>query len=124
MVNNIMNWAIFGLVGILWTYVIGWATADGSVSVAIMVFISLVTASFVNGTTSGGNGIEHMMDGIKGCVNVLVGWVVAALVHDIGYGLIFGGGVDVNALMQAAMHVAAMVVVSVLAFSALNAARE
>jgi len=123
MIGTLVNWAIFGVAAIGWNYATTWATSNGNPELA-MLSISLITMSLMVGKTSGGNGIEHIISGVKGCLNMMLGWLVAAIVYNVIYALVYTGGLDVNALLYAVIGAIVVVFSAVVTFSAVNAVRN
>lgn len=123
MVSTLINWAIFGAVGVGWNHAITWAIANGNAHEGLIV-ISLVTMSLMVGKTSGGNGVEHIIAGVKGCLNLLIGWLVALLVFNVMASLVNTGGLDVAALINSVIGSMIVIFASILVFSALNAVRK
>ena len=124
MLDNIKNWAIFGLASFVWIYTLGRASGEGHSSELMMVVVSLITMSLMNGKTSGDNGFMHIIDGLKGCVPMIIGWIVASIVVDVVYGLVYTQTVDPMMVLKAAIDVVVVVIGSVVIFSALNAVRD
>ena len=124
MLDNIKNWAIFGLASFVWIYTLGRASGEGHSPELMMAVVSLVTMSLMNGKTSGDNGFMHIIDGLKGCIPMIIGWVVASIVVDVVHGLVYTQTVDPMMVVRAAIDVVVVVIGSVVMFSALNAVRD
>lgn len=122
MVNNLMNWGLFGVVAIAWNHALTWAVGNGNSELA-MLSISLITMSLMVGKTSGGSGLEHIISGIKGCLNLMLGWLVAIIVYDVAT-MLMAGGLDVAALVNLVLGAIIVVFSAVVTFSALNAVRS
>ncbi len=124
MTDKLMNWAIFGVTSVLWVFAFQWASAEGHSNSNGMLLISLITMSLMNGKTSGDNGIAHVINGLTGCINMVIGWIVASVVHDILSGVIYTQTVDPMFVVNGAGDVLAVVVASVIMFSSINAVRD
>jgi len=123
MIKNLMNWGIFGIVAIAWSHASTWAVGNGSAELS-MLAISLITMSLMVGKTSGGNGVEHIISGAKGFLNLVLGWLVAVVVYNVIYSLISTGGLDVATLVNLVIGAMVVVLASIVTFSALNAVRQ
>lgn len=124
MMDKMMNWAIFGAASFVWAYTLMRASGEGHSPELIMVVVSLITMSLMNGKTSGDNGIAHIIDGLKGCVPMIIGWVVASIVHDLISGLVYTQTVDPMLIGKLAIDVVVIVIGSVVMFSSVNALRD
>ena len=123
MTDKLLNWAIFGVVSVLWVFAFRWASAEGHSAEAGMLLVSLITMSLISGKTSGDNGIAHVIDGLKGGAALLIGWIIASVVHDVVSGLVYTQSVDAMGVLNGAIDVVAIVVASVIMFSSVNAVR-
>jgi hypothetical protein len=125
MTAKLMNWAIFGVTTVLWVHAYTWASSEGHGSTTTgLIMISLITMSLLNGKTSGDNGIGHVIAGLKGCMNLVIGWIVLSVVHNVLAGLIYTHSVDPMFVVNGVVDTLAIVVASIIAFSALNAVRD
>ena len=124
MTDKLMNWAIFGVTTVLWVHAYTWASAEGHSAPTGLIMVSLITMSLMNGKTSGDNGIGHIIDGIKGCLTLVIGWIVLEIVHSVLQCLIATQSVDPMATVNSVIDVVVIVIASVIAFSALNAVRD
>lgn len=124
MLDNLKNWAIFGLASFVWIYTLGRASGEGHSPELMMVVVSLVTMSLLNGKTSGDNGFLHIIDGLKGCVPMIIGWVVASIVVDVVNGLVYTQTVDPMVVLKSTIDVVVVVIGSVVMFSSVNALRD
>ena len=124
MTDKLMNWAIFGVATVIWVYALRWASAEGHSPETAMVVVSLITMSLLAGKTSGDNGVAHIIDGLKGCLNLVIGWIVAVVVYDLISQLIYTQTVDAMGIVNGTIDAVAIVVASVIMFSAVNAVRD
>jgi len=133
MIKDLLNWAIFGVAFTLWAWAFMWAiggghfmmaSVDGMTLQCIMVIVTVIVMTLMNGKTSGDNGINHIISGLTGCVSMLVGLVVAFIVVNLVSMVVWGGTFDLMALANASLEIVAVTVGSVVMFSALNAVRD
>lgn len=124
MTDKLMNWAIFGVVSVLWVFALRWTSGEGHSPEMMMVVLSLITMSLMSGKTSGDNGIGHVIDGLKGCLSLIIGWIVASIVYGLVSGLVYTQSVDVMGIVNGTIDVVAIVIASVIMFSSLNAVRD
>jgi len=117
--DKLLNWAVFGLMGVIWGQAAMYSTNAGWTDHTGTMIVTVFTVMLVSGSTSGGSVFEHIMSGVTSCVGGLIGWAVASIVYNAVTQLI-GGGFDVMMMVNAVIGTLITYVTAMLAMSAMN----
>lgn len=123
--DKMMNWAIFGAIVVIWTVGFRWIMEDNSGGDHVgFMFVTIMTVSMMAGKTEGSNGLEHVINGFKNCVNSLIGWAIASIIYMIIYQFTMGDGFNVQGLITHLVMVEVAYLCSMVMASAFNGVRE
>ena len=122
MMNKMMDWAVFGITGVIWMQASMWSEGMTYTNHGATMIVTVFTLMLMNGATSGSSVFEHMMSGVSGCVSHVIGWVVASVVYSLITQLM-GGGMDMMMMVNSVIGTVITYVTAMLAMSAMNSIR-